>query len=84
MFSNLQYARTISLQRLLYDLFRAEMGHYLACFAGVPLGDVLVKDVQAVNISGNDCLTASLWITGENGACNYRSDTATVLSDNYT
>ena len=35
--------------------------------AGVPLGDVLVNDVIAVNISGNDCLTAILWITGVDG-----------------
>ena len=35
--------------------------------AGVPLGDVLVNDVTAVNISGSDCLTASLWITGVDG-----------------
>ena len=43
------------------------MGHYLSLSAGVPLGDVLVNDVQAVNISGSDCLTASLWITGVDG-----------------
>jgi len=36
--------------------------------AGVPLGDVLVKDIKAVNISGSDCLTASLLITGVDGA----------------
>ena len=44
------------------------MGNFLSTVAGVPLGDVLVKDVQAVNISGSDCLTASLWITGVDGA----------------
>ena len=44
------------------------MGHFLSTLAGVPLGDVLVNDVQAVNMSGSDCLTASLWITGVNGA----------------
>ena len=27
----------------------------------------MVNDVQAVNISGQDCLTASLWITGVDG-----------------
>ena len=45
------------------------MGHFLSTLAGVPLGDVLVSDVQAVNISGHDCLTASLWITGVDGMC---------------
>ena len=55
--------------------FRVEMGHSLSSLAGVPLGDVLVNDVQAVNISGKECLTASLWITGVNGACNYRGNT---------
>ena len=64
--------------------FRVELGHFLSLSAGVPLGDVLVNDVQAVNINGSDCLTALLWITGQNGACNYMGDTATVLSDNYT
>ena len=64
--------------------FRVEMGHFLSLSAGVPLGDVLVNDVQAVNINGSDCLTASLWITGQNGACNYTGDIATVLSDIYT
>ena len=37
--------------------------------AGVPLGHVLVSDVRAVNISGSDCLTALLWITGVDGVC---------------
>lgn len=46
---------------------RIELGHFLSMVAGIPLGDVLVKDVQAVNISGNECLTASLWIAGVNG-----------------
>ena len=50
-----------------YSLHRVEMGHYLSLSAGVPLGDVLVNDVQAVNINGSDCLTASLWITGVDG-----------------
>ena len=45
------------------------MGHLLSTLAEVPLGDVLVNDVQAVNISENDCLTASLWITGVDGVC---------------
>ena len=45
------------------------MGHFLSTLAGVPLGDVLVSDVRAVNISGSDCLTASLWITGVDGKC---------------
>ena len=56
-------------------IFRVEMGHFLSLSAGVPLGNVLVNDVQAVNISGSDCLTASLWITGVNGTCHYRADT---------
>ena len=60
------------------------MGHSIALSAGVPLGDVLVNDVQEEKINGNDCLTASLWITGQNGAWNYRGDTATWLSDNHT
>ena len=46
---------------------RFELSHFLSTLAGVPLGDVLVNDVQAVNISGSDCLTASLWITGVDG-----------------
>ena len=45
------------------------MGHFLSTLAGVPLGDVLVNNIQAVNISGNDCLTVSLWITGVDGMC---------------
>ena len=45
------------------------MGHLLSTLAEVPLGNVLVNDVQAVNISENDCLTASLWITGVDGVC---------------
>ena len=45
------------------------MSHFLSLAAEVPLGDVIVNDVQAVNISGNECLTASLWITGGNGVC---------------
>ena len=42
--------------------------------AGVPLGDVLVNDVIAVNISGSDCLTASLWITGVDGVLHVVTD----------
>ena len=42
--------------------------------AGVPLGDVLVNDVKAVNISGSDCLTASLWITGVDGVLHVVTD----------
>ena len=49
------------------SLKRFELGHFLSTLAGVPLGDVLVNDVRAVNISGQDCLTASLWITGVDG-----------------
>ena len=49
--------------------FRFELSHFLSLAAEVPLGDVIVNDVQAVNISGNECLTASLWITGGNGVC---------------
>ena len=48
--------------------YRLELSHFLSTLAGVPLGDVLVKDVKAMNISGSDCLTASLWITGVDGA----------------
>ena len=45
------------------------MGHYLSSLAGVPLGDVLVNDIQTVNISGHDCLTASIRVTGVDGVC---------------
>ena len=47
------------------------MGHFLSSVAGVPLGDVLVIDVQAVNISGHYCLTALLWVTGVDGMCHF-------------
>ena len=50
-----------------YYLQRFEVGHALSTLAGVPLGDVLVYNVQVMNISGSDCLTASIWITGVNG-----------------
>ena len=43
------------------------MGHFLSTVAEVPLGDVLVSDVQAVNISGHYCLTASIRVTGVDG-----------------
>lgn len=43
------------------------MGYYLSTVAGVPLGDVLVNDVQKENISGSDCLTASIMVTGMDG-----------------
>ena len=39
----------------------------LSALAGVPFEDMLVHNIQEVNIKGRDCLTASLWITGENG-----------------
>ena len=39
----------------------------LSALTGVPFEDMLVHNVQAANIKGRDCLTASLWITGENG-----------------
>ena len=55
----------------MYLIFREEMSHFLSTLAGVPLGDVLVSDIQAVNISGHDCLTALLWITGVDGMCIY-------------
>ena len=45
------------------------MGHFLSTLAEVPLGDVIVNDVKAVNISGNDCLTATIWVTGVDGMC---------------
>ena len=47
------------------------MGHFLSTMAGVPLGDVLVSDVQAVNISGHYCLTASIRVTGVDGAYHF-------------
>ena len=56
---------------MIHFINRVKMGHSLSSLAEVPEGDVLVNDVQAVNISGSDCLTASLWITGLNGVCNY-------------
>ena len=43
------------------------MGHFLSSLANVSSGDVLVNDVKGETISGHDCLTASLWITGING-----------------
>ena len=43
----------------------------LSALTGVPFEDMLVHNVQAANIKGRDCLTASLWITGENGVCTY-------------
>lgn len=46
---------------------RVRMVQDLSTSAGVPLADILVYDVQATSINGHDCLTASLWITGENG-----------------
>ena len=45
------------------------MGHFLSTVAGVPLGDVLVSDVQAVNFGGHYCLTASIRVTGVDGTC---------------
>ena len=56
---------------MIHFSFRIELGHSISRAAEVPLGNVLVNNVEAVNISGSDCLTASLWITGVNGACNY-------------
>lgn len=50
-----------------YFLQRFEVGRVLSTLAGVPLGDVLVYNVQVMNINGSDCLTASIWITGVNG-----------------
>ena len=46
---------------------RVDMGHFLSSLANVSNGDVLVNDVKGETISGHDCLTASLWITGING-----------------
>ena len=40
----------------------------LSALVGVPFEDMLVHNIQEANIKGRDCLTASLWITGENGA----------------
>ena len=40
--------------------------------AGVPLGDVLVSDVQAATISGHYCLTASIRVTGVDGMCHFQ------------
>ena len=39
----------------------------MANAAGVPLGDVLVYDAQAVNISGNACITVTMRFTGVDG-----------------
>ena len=55
------------------------MGHFLSTLAGVPLGDVLVNDIQAVNISGHDCLTASLWITGVDGTAYYACSAECII-----
>ena len=47
------------------------MGHFLSTMAGVPLGDVLVNDVQAVSIGGHSCLTALIRVTGVDGMCHF-------------
>ena len=47
------------------------MGHFLSTVAGVPLGDVLVSDVQAVTMGGHYCLTASIQVTGVDGMCHF-------------
>ena len=52
-----------------YIYKRVVMVRELSALAGVPFEDMLVHNVQAANIKGRDCLTASLWITGENGVC---------------
>ena len=54
--------------QLLYIYKRVEMVQELSALAGVPFEDMLVHNIQEANIKGRDCLTASLWITGENGA----------------
>ena len=56
--------------QLLYTYIkRVEMVQELSALAGVPFEDMLVHNIQEANIKGRDCLTASLWITGENGVC---------------
>ena len=52
----------------IYIYKRVEMVQELSALAGVPFEDMLVHNIQEANIKGRDCLTASLWITGENGA----------------
>ena len=43
------------------------MANAMANAAGVPLGDVLVYDAQAVNMSGNACITVTMRFTGVDG-----------------
>ena len=53
----------------IYIYKRVEMVQELSALAGVPFEDMLVHNIQEANIKGRDCLTALLWITGENGVC---------------
>ena len=43
------------------------MANAMANAAGVPLGDVLVYDAQAVNMGGNACITVTMRFTGVDG-----------------
>ena len=43
------------------------MANAMANAAGVPLGDVLVYDAQAVNMRGNACITVTMRFTGVDG-----------------
>ena len=47
------------------------MSRSLSQSAGVPLGNVIVKNVTAETINDNECLTASLWILGMNSSGEY-------------
>ena len=53
----------------IYIYKRVEMVQELSALAGVKFEDMLVHNIQEANIKGRDCLTALLWITGENGVC---------------
>ena len=60
----LQFSRVVN-----YNIYkRVKLVQELSTLTEVPFEDMLVYNVQEANIKGRDCLTASLWITGENGA----------------
>ena len=58
---------------------RIAMGYNLSLAAEIPLGFVLVKDINEQRINDNECLTVSLWILGLNGTCKYCACTASVM-----
>ena len=46
--------------------FRIDLANAVANAAQVPLGDVLVYDVENFNVSNTECLRATLRMTGAN------------------